>query len=523
MKLYIYVTFFFIFPSFLFAQKEITTKWYHDTLDSFFQEQQRINDCYPWDIIETPKKELILGTYDFWGWTVRKLDLNTGNVIWKNGKTPDYPDNSQKMYEYDNMVLRPDGDIEVLGVKSKNNAYSTVLDGNPIRIIYDINTGKEKKIIFKPQPKNILNSIAKPGIVGVFIPKADKDGYYLLNRVRFGAASFSLRTVDTNLVVKDTLTWIYEGKEPNDPLVGSYHSFPPRRINEHIYFFQSVWKSTVDTASYLHYFYKIATDGTVKIKKNVAKSIYYLVRAFAYTNIKDGALIGGTVDTTYNIFKNPSTINPAIVMKIDTNGNRIWQSILVHPEGKPMDVVRTYEDNKRNGYWALAGSINEAAPFLYFIDRMGKSYFVAKITMPNNEEYFFPAGLWGLEDGSLIAAYRYKKAYDDFKYPLSWGITMIEAQKINNLLNFSSAADKIVERVAIYPNPVDMNLTIEFDKPLSGSLQVVNNLGQIVITKTFDNQERESLETSEYPNGIYFVQCLFKNGAVATQKIIVQH
>jgi hypothetical protein len=55
----------------------------------------------------------------------------------------------------------------------------------------------------------------------------------------------------------------------------------------------------------------------------------------------------------------------------------------------------------------------------------------------------------------------------------------------------------------VYPNPVKDVMFIEFEKPMSGELTLLNVQGQIVARQNIDNTNRIQLSVSQLPEGIY--------------------
>ncbi len=520
MKKYLYIiSLLTLFSTTLFSQKELEMNWYLNNSDSSFKNKDNIFSCLPWDIVELASKEIIFTTYNYEGWKIQKIDKSSGKVIWKNSRNPNYPDSTQRMFVLDNIFKRSDGNIDVIGVKSRQQDYSSIKDGNPIRIVYDANTGKEIQYIEMQQPQGLTGVVAKPGIARGFIPKQDGKNYYLLSRVREGNASIILRTLDSNLVVKDTLTWFFKGKDANNPSVGIYDGTAPLRINNDIYFIISVWKGTKDTSSYPHYFIHVDSDGKIKSEKNIGKSLYYLLDYSNYTTVRNGFLISGIADTTLNQFRNPNTAsNTAIVAKIDTSGIKIWETRLLHPLGKLFEVIETSEDINRNGYWAFAGNTNEENPYLFFINQSGIAQYVGKVKLANNNKYFFPSQSWSLTDGSLLLGFKYNKCI-----PYCWGVGLVEGNKLDKLLSNSNVIENDLNNVSIYPNPANDKLIIEFENSTSGKVNIVNNIGQVLQSSSFREQISLNLATEQYPNGIYFLHFSLDNKIEFSKKIVIQH
>lgn len=71
----------------------------------------------------------------------------------------------------------------------------------------------------------------------------------------------------------------------------------------------------------------------------------------------------------------------------------------------------------------------------------------------------------------------------------------------------------------LFPNPANRNVTVEVDFTEDVSLQFINAQGQII--RNMSNiQQKETLDISSFPKGIYFVR-LFNKNRGATKKLIV--
>jgi hypothetical protein len=521
----LYVFCYFIMISEIAAQKEIKTRWYQNTLDTFYKDPQDWDGCLPFELIDLNNKEFILQTYDFGGWTTRKINKMTGKNVWLYARNKDYPTNEQKNYYNDNLFLRPDGNLEALGVKSIYTGSSIYGDGNPFKVIIDINTGKEIATVHPKQPSLKKATVAKPSPIFAYMPKADKSGYYHVSHLRNEKATFVLRTIDTNLIIKDTLAWLYEGKDPAYPDINFiYRISYPHLINDNIYFNFYYRKLPISAGNSNFYFYKISTKGEVKIVKDLAQPLYYLIQARDEVRISDGYLFTGYVDTTYNLFLAPNvSTTSGMVAKVDTNGNVVWKSFLRHPSNGLIKTIGSVEDKKRNGYWAYAGNVDEKNSYLYFIDNNGKSRFIAKIIVADNKQDLFASKLWLLNDGSLVASFRYKEAYyNDQNTSLSWGVTMIDAADLDNALA-TSTPDVLPDfLVSLYPNPahdlLNINILDNFD-PLQ--VECFDIQGRKVYQCDFQNATQ--INTAAWSRGLYAIVIRDERGRlVKAEKIVLE-
>lgn len=72
-----------------------------------------------------------------------------------------------------------------------------------------------------------------------------------------------------------------------------------------------------------------------------------------------------------------------------------------------------------------------------------------------------------------------------------------------------------------FPNPCSENLTIKMNpNKIPTQLQFLNSVGQIIHSEIVNRRQIINLDTSTFPNGIYFVQALFENGSKEQIKII---
>jgi hypothetical protein len=76
--------------------------------------------------------------------------------------------------------------------------------------------------------------------------------------------------------------------------------------------------------------------------------------------------------------------------------------------------------------------------------------------------------------------------------------------------------------ITFIPNPAKDLVSIESEKSIL-SVTIVNELGQVIITQSCNNQTRIPIDISSLAEGIYFVNIAVNNGSVSHQKLIVTH
>jgi hypothetical protein len=73
------------------------------------------------------------------------------------------------------------------------------------------------------------------------------------------------------------------------------------------------------------------------------------------------------------------------------------------------------------------------------------------------------------------------------------------------------------DEIWVYPNPVNSTLFIKKDNHISWYYTIINTVGQVILRDKLDGN---SVDVSDLPIGIYFIQIKTQNGEVVTKKFI---
>lgn len=497
--------------------KSVSLKWFHNASDTTLKEKERTYWGLPRAIFESRSKDVFLVTQHFFGWTVDKLNLKTGQPIWRATRNQDFPDSTRKMFIFSNIFERKDGKLEVLGAKSYfDDLGIPILFGNPIKAVYDNKNGKEISTLSPIQPTKKNSTYESPTALRGFIKDGDNYLWLSFTDENIKDSIMYLRTLDTNLIIRDTLSWHKKYKTPIFNKATLQKASSPNKINNHFYQLFYYFQYNLDTLGHRHLFTKTDLKGKVLVEKNISKDIYYRVNDLRQTEASDGFLVSWGVDTSYKSQK-----FKGLVAKFDTLGNLQWRVILQHPENKKNEIVHVCEDIYRKSYWAVAGSSKDSTISLYHIDLRGKFKFVADILVPNNTESFLPANIWPLSNGDLIISLRYHKC-DSPGFIYCWGAGLLESEKLDYLLSDKLKESVVESSVFVYPNPADKQITIKVSTPNTGNYVVINQLGQIFNSGTI-NTDNIVVNTNSFPNGAYFIKIETEPGKISTTRFIVQH
>ncbi|MCD4698327.1 MAG: T9SS type A sorting domain-containing protein [Bacteroidales bacterium] len=90
--------------------------------------------------------------------------------------------------------------------------------------------------------------------------------------------------------------------------------------------------------------------------------------------------------------------------------------------------------------------------------------------------------------------------------------------------NITQVYNSVIEplQVSIYPNPTSGEFFVVFSQPVQNfDLEVLNSIGEPIITKKGDNYSRQTININSYPDGVYLVKVKIKDN-IYIEKIIKQ-
>jgi hypothetical protein len=81
-------------------------------------------------------------------------------------------------------------------------------------------------------------------------------------------------------------------------------------------------------------------------------------------------------------------------------------------------------------------------------------------------------------------------------------------------------------KVLVYPNPANQTVTIQYDEPLTESMQIrlIDTFGKEVFSGMMPRGERSaSVRTADFTPGMYILRFKKESGAVAWGKVVITH
>ena len=98
---------------------------------------------------------------------------------------------------------------------------------------------------------------------------------------------------------------------------------------------------------------------------------------------------------------------------------------------------------------------------------------------------------------------------------------MPETEEVFDLNEITSVSDELINQLNVHPNPVADLLNIEFGTYQVSTIETISISsiqGQILIEKTQEIGQIETIDFSTYNKGIYLVNVLLKMAIVSQKK-----
>lgn len=142
-----------------------------------------------------------------------------------------------------------------------------------------------------------------------------------------------------------------------------------------------------------------------------------------------------------------------------------------------------------------------------YIDNYNRGYF--PVNSPNNM----------VIGGKNLWAEKFIGDIDDVSF-YNRELTSLEVQALYNLNDVPTKISTINEKenFEIYPNPTNSSIKIDFQENENVSIEILNNLGQVVYAKS-NIEKSNMIDLSAFENGIYFAR-VNQNGEIYNRKII---
>ncbi len=268
------------------------------------------------------------------------------------------------------------------------------------------------------------------------------------------------------------------------------------------------------------FIWKLSTAGNLIWAKQIdyASSFRYNICMDNSSNIYCTGVFNGITDfdTGPGTYTLNSTNGEAYIVKMDAGGNFIWAKQF---GGTPQSITTDITGNPFISGWFANTVDMDPGPSTYsFTSLGGNDGFINKLDINGNflwADQIGSSSSWeDVEDiciGSTGDVYGVGMdgSTTDFD-PGPAVVNPIYSWTYVLKLGQSPTAIKAIDKTSIglmYPNPTSGQFNLLFDYPIENAeLKIVNSLGQTVLQKTILHSDKLSLNITEQPTGIYFVE-----------------
>jgi len=111
---------------------------------------------------------------------------------------------------------------------------------------------------------------------------------------------------------------------------------------------------------------------------------------------------------------------------------------------------------------------------------------------------------------------------DSISYIAKW----MGGNYVDTCGNDATGINEVKEKnvvINVYPNPSNGNFIFDFDKPITGTLEIYNITGQKVYQQTLQTEKAE-INLENLPNGMYFYRAISSNtgSLIGEGKVVIQ-
>jgi hypothetical protein len=525
LKNYIYILIIILFNlKYSFSQQFITPTWQTVHIDTTLRDAQAKSTLEK--VLYLNEDEVIMTNYGFLGWTVQRVNIKTGKIIWQNSRNQNKPVVGKDTYIYLDTFIDADGNVEVIGVRSRVPFPLIFIQyGFLVRNVFDKNNGAELEYLYNPDK----NAYVYNGVLNSYIKENNNKSFLMDSRIN-GKQTLMLGTVDSNLVFQDTLAFFNKGLDSTQQglrlSVANAH-----KIGDKIFALSFLFGGIYDTTGFRHVFSSYDIKKKVTFERELSRDLLYYINNIRFTNISDGILHLGYTDSTLSILKKGSQKQPKYmgkVSKITIDGKVEWTTFIPHPlplSDKYYSRIVAVEDTTRKGYWVMAGNqdIDTIPMALLFLNQKGKIEKTVYIKKQPIRDGQCPIRLYNAPNGGLFGNFYYFSC--STQYDTCFKTFYFEKAVLNAIVSTNVSPVLLEdEGLNLYPNPCSDYFNIDFsDLANTGSIQILNVNGKVINSFNTEGDKVVRVDTGNYANGVYFIYYLDKNNKIAIRKIIVQH
>lgn len=510
---------------------EVQPLWEHLVWDTTFYDigvQPEINkytvvkphQCYRFN------NDLIISSYctnhrgELYGYILEQIDVVSGFVKWQNFST--YYNNGIQDH-YKNLYLRPDGNLEMIGIKRQGEYLDTLYfywntgggKSNYVRKVFDYNTGDLLQTI---EGQDSVSYIIPS--YQVFYPIKLDSAYLLLHQtgkevgvtIKYG---YDFYTLDSDQELTDTMPITSVLYETNDTVSFWSYSQPPfiKKLNDSTLvclIFQDRFYPEKTMAQLIWIDISDINDIRVTKRLQVEDLILGDESSFLYFIFN---IVNDNIYITQPYYNDELGTHTAFFVVLDSNGNvihnlpnciddgHIYEALSLIYTSDSYDYVAGFPSRTgREGFDILR--INFDSDSLHFVSSLTSAIEGEEFTRQMEVSNLYEDGLF------VIGAYTKKEGDEENSAVKYYGF---DAESLGMEIATSVKVSSTQFDFNIYPNPTSGKIKFDFGEDFSGYISIYDMLGRQIKNLSIHVKSNYEVDLSSENGGLYFITITDRN------------
>lgn len=503
--------------------------WEHIVYDSNFYEvdtQPNINKftvMHPYRSIRFDQDLMILSfcvnyNGEIYGYILEQLDIITGETKWQNYSTF-YNDGLQDVYQ--ELYMRPDGQLEAIGMKRHGPYIDTIFGGwsfgygksNYVRKIFDYATGeltdtfigKDSLTGILPQDLTFLPLKIDSSYLNIQFRLAEEDSTYML------FTDFYQLDKQLNIV-----PLIPIGSIPYDEKSSKVLSFGQPQLFERIndttivgLFFKDRYRPDNAVSQLLWMDISDIHDIHVIRTLETSEIVPVFKQSFAFFNFQT------TNERIYitQPFKDPlTTENTSFLTIISMDGQLLHYLPTCVDDNHYYSYLKLLYSTESSDYFAAQPSMTgrSGLDFLKLGIAADSFEYISSLTSAfPDEEFTRELTVATMYEDSIVIFGAYTKKVGEVQN----SAVKYYAFNASDLgIDLSTQIETIDKSnlVSIYPNPTTGLIRFDFNKTISGNIILYDQIGRKVCSYQFNGTQFYEADLNELSTGVYFAQVIVR-------------
>ncbi len=504
------------------AQPTLTPKWRTDFIEPLLiGNGNKPGNVIPIKILTKGNDTYVFNTLRL-GWQLMKLNVDNGQILWKSSRNYKTPMLDSAQYFGSTALFDRKGNIEILGTRTgiQYPKSPSLPWGGIAKSVYDSETGVE--IFYKDYRKEQTEYRfwGTGGILNRFSNNSSGTHYYIFDGAAAGDIRWTLRKMNVTKFDKIDTLQAFSAQDLEVKEIRKVSDL--NTVGNALYglITYSEFNSDIDSSLSRLQLVKMDTTGKILSNKYIQKVIYNNYSILNIINTKDGFILVGQADSTYQSFNKDFTNFALYMTKIDLEGNVKWRYWF----NPTKEYYFAFGKIDENNYYVSAASASDSINInFYQLNHVtGKLKKIAKINSSSAIRDAIPTRLSVLPSKDIILHYQYwdcLKSKGD-KDSSCFGLALISKADIEKVTAVKEKETLRQYKVSVYPIPTEKSVRVVLDEAIQVQYNLYDLNGKILWSENSISDSQQEIDLSNFSKGIYFLNVVFEDGMVVNRKIL---